>query len=249
MVAHDVYRQQCCDFIRLQGWYVWHLHVQLQMPAESVFGNQLVRFLYEHPGAAEEPAWQALQTTVLAECRRHGANADTSGLEERILALVRAFVDDRYVAEALYPAYQENVRQASPYYGFTHDVGGERLSLHFTNTVDPDSPLRHTAELRAGLQSLLAQVRGQHPDLTEAYCGSWLNSVPRFTDLFPAAWLTGAEASPPAGHGGWWGQFTDRTGALHEDNARYLRETGKFRFQFLRCTCLLDDLQSHLTRE
>ncbi|HCU38544.1 MAG TPA: hypothetical protein DGT21_24935 [Armatimonadetes bacterium] len=89
-------------------------------------------------------------------------------------------------------------------------------------------------------------MRGQHHELAVVYCGTWLNSVPRFTDLFPAAWLASAEASPPAGHGGWWGQFTDRTGALHRDNARYLRQTGSFRYPFLRCTCAIDDLARHL---
>lgn len=246
MVAFDIYRQQCCDFIRLQAWYVWHLHIQRGLPGESIFGAQVVRFLYEHPGAAEEPAWQALQQRLLAACRRHGEDPDTGALEESFLQDVRGFVDDRYLAEVLYARYQENYHQATPYYGFTHDVDGARLTLHFTNTVDPDSPLRHLPELRAGLQRLLAEARERHPELTFAYCGSWLNSVPRFTDLFPPAWLQSAEDSPPAGHGGWWGQFTDRTGALHQENAQYLRQTGEFRFPFRRCTCALDDLQRHL---
>ena len=246
MVAFDIYRQQCCDFIRLQGWYLWHLHVRRGLPAERIFGAQMVRFLYEHPGAAEEPDWQALQQHLLDKCRRQGENPDTDPLEASILTQVRAFVSDDYLQAGPYARYQENVHQATPYYGFTHDVDGARLTLHFTNTVDPDSPLRHFPELRAGLQRLLGEARERHPDLTLAYCGSWLNSVPRFTDLFPAAWLANAEDSPPAGHGGWWGQFTDRTGALHEANARYLRQTGEFRFPFRRCTCALDDVQRHL---
>lgn len=246
MVAYDVYRQQVCDVIRLQAWYVWHLHVQQQAPGESIFGNQLVRFCYEPPGGAAEPAWQALQAAVLAACRHCGGGGDTGALETEILARVRTFVDDDYLAEVLYARYRETVHQASPYAGFTHDVGGEKLTLHFTNTMAPDSPLRRPGQLRAGLQRLLTEARERCPELTVVYCGSWLNSVPRFAELFPSAWLASAETSPPAGHSGWWGQFTDRTGALHLENARYLRQTGNFRFPFLRCTCLLDDLQRHL---
>lgn len=246
MVAFEVYRRHVLDLIRLQAWYVWHLHVQRQVPGESIFGAQLVRFMYEHPGAAEEPAWQALQQAILEDCRRHGVTPDTAQLEDSILTGVRAFVDDDYLLAGPYARYRENLHRATPYYGFTHDVDGTRLVLHFTNTVDPDSPLRHLPELRAGLQRLLTEMQERHPDLTIVYCGSWLNSVSRFTDLFPASWLSSAEDSPPAGHGGWWGQFTDRTGALHQENARYLRQTGNFRFPLRRCTCPLDDLKHHL---
>jgi hypothetical protein len=246
MVAFDIYRQQVHDFIRLQAWYVWHLHMQRCLPYESIFGNQLVRFGYEPPGGAEQPAWQALQHDLLDQCQSYGLAPQTAALEENILRQVQSFVNDDYLQAGPYARYQENVRQASPYAGFTHDVGGEKLSLHFTNTMDPDSPLRHPAQLRAGLGRLLTEARECCPELSEVYCGSWLNSVPRFAELFPASWLAGAEAPPPAGHGGWWGQFTDRTGALHEENARYLRQTGNFRFPCLRCTCLLDDLQRHL---
>ncbi|HJN17655.1 MAG TPA: hypothetical protein QGH10_19275 [Armatimonadota bacterium] len=246
MVAFGVYRQQAVDFIRLQAWYVWHLHVQRGLPGERIFGARVVRFLYEHAGAAEEPAWQALQQHVLSECRRHGENPDTGALEDRLLADVRAFVDDRYLLAGPYARYQENVRQAAPYYGFTHDVDGARLALHFTNTVAPDSPLRHPEELQKGLARLVSLAWKQHPQLTTTYCGSWLNSVSRFTDLFPESWLGSAEDSPPAGHGGWWGQFTDRTGALHRGNARHLRETGEFRFPFRRCTCPQGELVAHL---
>jgi hypothetical protein len=246
MVAYDVFHRQCCDFIRLQAWYVWHLHVQRGVPRESIFGNQLVRFLYEPRGLPNEAAWQAQHDLILDACRRHSAAGDTGELEETILAQVRAFIDDRYLAEVLYARYQADYRKAAPCGGFTHDVGGDRLTLHFTNTFDPDTPFRHLPELRRGLARLLSEARAQQPGLLVAYCGTWLNSVPRFADLFPAAWRANAETAPPAGHSGWWGQFTDRTGALHRENAAYLRQNGTFRFPHLRCACSAADLERHL---
>ncbi len=39
MVPFDVYLQQCHDYIQLQGWYVWHLHVQRRLPHGEIFGN------------------------------------------------------------------------------------------------------------------------------------------------------------------------------------------------------------------
>lgn len=246
MVPFDVYLRQSCDFIRLQAWYVWHLHVQRGLPHGEIFGNQLVRFLYEPGGTPNEAAWDALQGKVLDECRRHGKDPDTKDLEQRVLTMVRAFVDDRYVTDTIYARYRENVRKATPYFGFTHGIENEQLILHFTNTVGPDSPLRHVPELRRGLARLVAGIRSDHPGVSVVYCGTWLNSVPSFSGLFPPAWLEGAETSPPAGHGGWWGQFTDRTGALHSENTRYLRQTGSFRHPFLRCACSVDDLRRHL---
>lgn len=136
--------------------------MQHQAPGESIFGNQLVRFLYEPAGASEQAAWQS-HHDLLEQCQSHGRAAQTAAWAENILRQVQAFVSDDYLQVGPYARYQEDVRQASPYAGFTHEVSGERLSLHFTHTMDPDSPLRHPAQLRAGLGRLLPPLDWQFP--------------------------------------------------------------------------------------
>lgn len=239
MVPFDVYKRHCCDFLRLQTWYVWHLHVHCGTPYGGIFGNALVRFLYDD--ASGDPAWRDLRNEILAECRRHGTTADTCELEDRVLSRVRTFVDDTYIADTIYARYREDHTNATPFGGFTFDVDDERVSLHFTNTFDPDSPFRHTPDLRAGLTRLVGRVRKRHPGVSRVACGTWLNSLPVFASLFPPAWRANAETATPAGHGGWWGQFTDRAGRLHRANAEHLRRTGSFRYPYLRCSCALHE--------
>ena len=244
MVSFEVYLRQCSDFIRLQAWYVWHLHVRCRKPHADIFGNALVRYLYGD--RTDNPAWRELELGILEQCRRHGARAHTRELEDRVLARVRTFVDDTYIADTVYARYRKNHGDASPFCGFTFDVDGERLQLHFTNTFDPDSPFRHPQALHHGLARLLERARTRHPKVSKVVCGTWLNSLPPFLSLFPSAWRTSAETAPPAGHGGWWGQFTDRTGNLHRGNAEHLRRTGSFRHPFLRCSCTLKGLRRYL---
>ena len=248
MVPFEVYLPQCCDLIRLQTWYVWYLHVRRRKSHAEIFGNALVRYLYDCDDAAGNRAWRELQFGILEACAQHGTSADTRELEDRVLARVRTVVDDRYIADGSYARYRKNHRNATPFSGFTCDVGDERVQLHFTNTFDPDSPFRHIPELRAGLGQLLEQVGTRHPQVSTVVCGTWLNSLPPFSCLFPAAWRANAQTAPPAGHGGWWGQFTDREGNLHSANSKHLRRTGRFRYPFLRCSCKLDRLRRHLGR-
>ena len=247
MVSFEVYLRQCCDFIRLQTWYVWHLHVRCRKPHADIFGNALVRYLYDD--RTDNAAWRELESGILEECDRQGARADTRGLEDRVLARVRVFVDDTYIADTICARYRKNHTDATPFGGFTHDIDGERLQLHFTNTFDPDSPFRHVPRVRAGLARLLEEVRTHHPGVSRVVCGTWLNSLTPFSGMFPAAWRANAETALPAGHGGWWGQFTDRAGDLHRANAEHLRRTGDFRYPYRRCSCALDELRRHLAAD
>ena len=246
MVSYETFLQQCCGFIRVQAWYVWRLHVRCAAPSEQIFGNALVRFLYQPEDAAGNSAWHALQAGVLEQCRAHGPQAETGPLEDRILGEVRTVVDDAYVADVLYARYRGHYESAAPFHGFTHDISDGQIVLHFTNTFDPDSAFRHPGKLRQGLARLLQEARAHDRGAARETCGTWLNSRPAFSDLFPTTWCASAEASAPAGHGGWWGQFTDRRGELHRANAEHLRRTGDFRYPFLRCSCGVAELWTHL---
>ncbi len=85
------------------------------------------------------------------------------------------------------------------------------------------------------------------PKLETIGTGSWLNSVPPFTTLFPPEWLASAKPFPKLVQGkGWWGQFIDRRGGYHRPNGDYLRRTGRFPYPVLNFTCSIDSLRRHL---
>lgn len=122
------------------------------------------------------------------------------------------------------------------------------VTLHFCNAFVPDSPFEHGKELRAGLREIVRLARTDRPDVARAQCATWLNHVERFTRLFPSEWDCSGTDCPLEGHTGWWGQFTDRTGGLHQARAAAFRATWRFRYPNRHCRCSLDALEAHLER-
>ncbi|MEI8245680.1 MAG: hypothetical protein WCI51_07615 [Lentisphaerota bacterium] len=129
----------------------------------------------------------------------------------------------------------------------TADANGDFLTLHFRNYFYPDSPFKHLDEIKAGLLELIKFTRDTRSDVTMAQCGTWLNSVQAFANLFPAEWIGNATPGNPGGHMGWWGQFMDRTGGLNGKTVSYLKQNGQFMYRHLLSTCSLDELEKHLS--
>jgi len=120
------------------------------------------------------------------------------------------------------------------------------LTLHFRNYFAPDSPFNHTLELAKGLLRLINESRQARPDVTQVQCATWLNNIAPFQKLFPPEWMQRSNTCPLEGHTGWWGQFIDRTGQLHQKNVACFRQTGRFLYPNRHCRCGIDALETHL---
>lgn len=153
--------------------------------------------------------------------------------------------------EILEPA-KESIRNS--FSGFTYEFCPEYagpstpdwLTLHFRNFFTPDSPFHHTPELVAGLLEILERSHRERPDVDQVQCGSWLNNIEQFQNLFPPEWMMRSNVCPIEGNLGWWGQFIDRTGQLHRRNAAKFRETGEFLYPNRHCRCDRETLKRHL---
>ena len=122
----------------------------------------------------------------------------------------------------------------------------EFLTLHFRNTMRPESPFHNRTRLLDSLWEIVERTCDMHPHVTGVQMGSWLNSFPPLASLFPRQWTEGARVANPGGHMGWWGQFMDRAGGLHIGHVRQFKDRGEFPFQSLSCRCTVQGLREHL---
>ena len=244
------YRRFVRDWLRLEAWYAWHLVQHAGLAADEVLEGRI--YLFRRAYAREEGGWEAWK----AECACRLAaldGTDTVAFEQWLLAEEAPWLA-RYLAMHFAAEYRAPLN--TPYAGFSFDytpeyrageAGEVCLTLHFRNAFTPESPFQHADALRDALQRLVARSRIERPEVIRVQCGSWLNSLSPFQALFPANWHRTATPGAPGAHLGWWGQFMDRTGAFHARHGAYLRQTGEFPYRHLLCSCLLNELQTHLS--
>ena len=158
----------------------------------------------------------------------------------------------------LWPLMEVPLRRSSrrdaphgPYECWTSDYRNEgRVGIHIHNVYKPRSPLADMQiPFAASLIRLLEDSQLARPDVEVVSCGSWMNSTPRFAELFPEFWPTSAvsrnEINYTMGH---WGQFEDRKGDYHSRNGDRFRKTGELPFAATNCHAHVDEVLDHLRR-
>jgi len=181
---------------------------------------------------------------------RHTADETTEVIEAEGLKLVWPYVEpaierrlaetERWLKEAV-GCFRHEYR---PFYAEPNSK--DHLTLHVRNAYQPDSPFHHLPEMAASLREILSRAERERPDVMHVQCATWLNSFPPFAELFPRSWIETAQPGAPGNHSGWWGQFMDRRGGFHAENARRFRETGQFPFQHLLCRCSIAHMRQHV---
>jgi hypothetical protein len=197
-----------------------------------------------HPSRDDTiPEWETLLSDLRAIFHRHADSTDTTDLEREALDLVWPHFELPSGAPASLQLPQDR-----PYECWTFNYDADRIHLHIYNVYRPHSPLGDMRpEFTASLLQLLKDSLVRRPDVQTVACGSWLNSVPTFLDLFPPAWAQSAVLSPEVRYTmGYWGQFTDRRGGFHHPNGNALRQTGNFRYPAQRCHCAIHEAIAHL---
>ena len=241
------------EFAKLSLWYV---HKRLR-EGSSTFDDavntrvnlfRMTRFNTgdRHPARGDSiPEWEVVLTRLGSLFDRYSAQSDTSALETESLHILWPHL-------RLPHGLNERPRVPSPvrpYECWTCDYSaGDRISLHILNVYQPRSPL---SEMRvpfaASLRRLLHDSLVRRPDIQVASCGSWLNSVPTFSDLFPEPWRSSAQLASEVRYTmGHWGQFLDRRGGFHTRNGARFRQTGDFPYACTRCRCGIRDILDHL---
>ena len=122
------------------------------------------------------------------------------------------------------------------------------ISLHIRNNSAPRSPFEDMDACFRALAELCAEAAKVAFSLRTVTCGTWLNDLPVFLELFPASYARSLKLSHPdtkAGWG-WWGQIIDRTGKLHQGRAEAIVRTGRFPHPRKGGECPFEEFRSHV---
>ena len=89
---------------------------------------------------------------------------------------------------------------------------------------------------------------GEEFSVDKIATSTWLNSYPRWLELFPLEWMAnmGPHMTDIKNGFGWWGQFVNARGAFNHKHAQRFRETGQLPFLPRRSWCSFESLRKHL---
>lgn len=245
-----IFANYCREFTKLSIWYARKRILEGQSDFENAFNERVNIFRNtslsrgnKHPTKGDViPEWIAILENVRKVFDRHINDADTTELEEKSLALFWP------VLEARVRTFKRGRTDPRPYEAWSCDFYKNFVNIHIANTYAPESPLSEKrTQFAAALIRLVEDAKRDHPEVERVACGSWLNSVPTFLDLFPPTWPVDAEPSRNVRYTlGHWGQFSDRRGDFHARNGARFRETGSFPYPCLHCHDDADAVLDHL---
>jgi hypothetical protein len=240
------------EFAKLSLWYV---HKRLDEADEdfetvvntrvNIYRNTVLYDFKHHPSQDDVGAeWKAVLERLREVFERCADEPSTARLEEEGLDILWPYLQG-HVARGGTPVPPLAER---PYECWSHDYRNERCNIHIDNLYRPASPLsERRIHFAASLIRLLHDSRAQRADIEVVRCGSWLNSLGAFLELFPEGWRRSATKSGEAYYTlGHWGQFMDRCGDFNAHNGALFRQRGAFPFACVSCESPLVDVLEHL---
>ena len=122
------------------------------------------------------------------------------------------------------------------------------LAIHLVNAYQPESPFDHLHHFASTMLQTIEEAVKNYPDIKIVSCGSWLNRLPKFRQLWPESFKEDQEIlNETGGFGpGAWGQYMTTDGGFNEKKANELRRTGKHPFALTEAKSPIDEVVIHL---
>lgn len=261
------------DYVRLQLWFVW---TWLSTHPDEGFREVLrgrvdiLRKTNLNPGLSKntrdagdfsDPRWIELEGRAFEVYRRH-RNTDAGRFEDAAWSVFRPVVEARVERDFLESDGLDDYQCGSLRY---HDLPrllgyrvmsglsylrhgrGRTVFFHIGNPISPRSIFADRAYLPQCFFQLMRETRRRFRAgaLTTT---TWLNSYPRWLDLFPPQWQE--NMSPATDEVDWsqssWGQFITARGTLNYKHAAILRQTARLPFPSRSSWCSFSQMESHL---
>lgn len=193
--------------------------------------------------------WPALLALARALYDQTRYDADASRFEREAYTIFREAVERGAVATFGLPPRSEPRPFGALSYAPPVTAHPQRVHFHIVNMLQPASIFDDRAYIPGCFQRLMDDAQAKH-GAEEIATGSWLNSLPRWQDIFPKEYLD--HMGPPEldirWSAGWWGQFTNARGAFNHKYARIFRETGRMPFPRRASWCRIAAMRDHLAR-
>jgi hypothetical protein len=125
----------------------------------------------------------------------------------------------------------------------------ETVGFHIANAVQPESFFADPEYLPGCFMKLMKET-GEKYGSTRLATGTWLNSLPKWLELFPQEWQDNLsdENTDVKWHYGFWGQFLTARGTFNYKYGKILRETGKLPFYPRTSNCSFEAMKKHLNQ-
>lgn len=196
-------------------------------------------------------AWLEMLHKLLEVHNQTKDDSDSSRFEEICVSLLNPYWVGRVDRDIM---EHPDVSQAAGYQcgSLRYDLAPQknnpnRISIHIANACYPGSLFDDRLYLPACLLVLTTQCTAKF-GVTEIETGTWLNSHPKWLELFPDEWAE--NMSQPnediCWHYGFWGQFlTSRRTFNHNLGAKF-RQTGKIPYALRKSWCSISSLRKHI---
>ncbi len=258
-------REELEDFllstVRLKLWFLWdwlskHPEESFRQAYErraDIYRKTIFNPLHlDAPAPAQKPdEWQAVVKDLE---RLYGEAREAGSLEsfesrsmEKLSPLLLGRVE-RDIEDLRTGKDTANYQCGSLRYELEPDKANpQRISFHIANACSPGSPFDDKAYFPACFLALMAQCRMKF-GVTEIATGTWLNSHPKWLELFPEEWQR--NLTPPnedvQWHYGFWGQFITARKTFNRKLGEQFRREGRMPFLPRSSWCSMEAMRRHL---
>lgn len=123
----------------------------------------------------------------------------------------------------------------------------QRMGFHIANACYPGSPFDDRNYFPACFMVLMKQCEEKF-GATEIGTHTWLNSLPKWLELFPKQWQDNLSApgEDVRWHYGFWGQFLTSRKTFNKKLGEQFRKTGRMPFLPRGSWCSIEEMRKHL---
>ena len=186
--------------------------------------------------------WKELKNYLVQcidDCQTESA---LPAMTARCMKAVSPIVEKRFIENYYFP------KRIFHCWWYTIHDGDTHLAIHLVNAYQPDSPFDHLHHFVSTMLQTVEEAVRVYSNIKVVSCGSWLNQLPKFQQLWPESFKEEQKIlNETGGFGpGAWGQYMTTEGGFNERKANELRTNGKHPFTLTEAKSPLEEVISHL---
>jgi hypothetical protein len=175
-------------------------------------------------------------------------NDDVQAFEDNAFEVFRPTLDERLPKDFADKSGTAGYQCGSLRYNLMEEGKIHKtIGFHIANAVQPHSIFEDPQYLPRCFVRLMDETAERYGSNRLA-TGTWLNSLPKWLELFPQEWLDNMseENTDVKWHYGFWGQFITARGTFNYKYGKILRETGRLPFYIRQSECSFTAMRKHL---
>ena len=252
----DGHRDYLYQIVRLQFFFLWNwkhehpeetlssiLRNRIDIYRKTSVNNELLNPKEQNYESSEWRRFEALLDDAFRRCEK-----DEAAFEDAGFAIFKDSIDARMEKDYMDRSGTDGYQCGSlRYEEYTDGKPHKIMKFHIANALQPCSIFDQPRYLPECFMELMRQAEAKYSSDTLA-TSTWLNSLPRWLELFPPEWNNnlGAPVTDVQWHFGFWGQFITARGTFNYKYGEILRKTGRLPFYPRYSECSFDAMRKHL---